>query len=225
MTHKTKNAPHDQPKQSVHSNTQNFGDTGNSNNDKQLIFVNAPNILTVLRIAIVPAVVALLYNTSYLNDWLAAILFIIASITDYFDGYLARIQKAVTIYGKLLDPLADKFLIISSLIILQHLTRIHPVIVILLICRELAITGLRALATTEGLVIQASSLAKWKTASQMVAIPMLMVKEPLFGIIPIFQIGVYLIYVSLGISLWSAKDYIFDFFKEIRKKRLLKKQL
>lgn len=189
---------------------------------RDLEFTNAPNLLTLSRILLVPAVVYLLFMRSDTWDLVAAIVFAVAAITDYFDGYLARRQNIVTVYGKLMDPLADKFLVVSSLCMLQELGRIHPVVVILLICREMAITGLRALASSEGLIIGASQSAKWKTATQMVAIPFLMVKPGLFGI-PLFEIGQWLIWISLGISLWSAKDYIVDFFRAIAEKRRAKK--
>jgi CDP-diacylglycerol--glycerol-3-phosphate 3-phosphatidyltransferase len=188
-------------------------------------FGTTPNILTLIRMGFVPIVVAALFQRTDSWDLAAALLFGAASITDYFDGYIARKQQVVTLYGKLLDPLADKFLVVSALIMLQQLGRIHPVIVMLLICREMAITGLRALASAEGVIIPASNSAKWKTATQMVAIPFLMVKPGLWGI-PLFQIGEWLLYLSLTISLWSAKDYAVDFFKgarEARKVRLAAK--
>lgn len=151
-------------------------------------------------------------------DVAAALAFAAASITDYFDGYLARTRKQVTVYGKLMDPLADKFLVVSGLIMLEHLGRIHPVVVILLICRELAITGLRALASAEGVVIAASDSAKWKTGTQMVAIPLIMAQDHVFGL-PFYPIGMTLLYFSLGISLWSAKDYVVGFFRGLKASR------
>jgi len=163
-------------------------------------------------------VVAALFKRNEAWDLAAALIFGAASITDYFDGYIARKQQVVTLYGKLLDPLADKFLVVSALIMLQELGRIHAVIVMLLICREMAITGLRALASAEGVIIPASSSAKWKTATQMVAIPFLMVKQGLWGI-PLYQVGEVLLYISLAISLWSAKDYAVDFFRGARAAR------
>jgi CDP-diacylglycerol--glycerol-3-phosphate 3-phosphatidyltransferase len=172
--------------------------------------------------AFVPAVVATLFLRTDTGDQWAAWLFVAASVTDYFDGYLARKQKVVTVYGKLMDPLADKFLVVSSLIMLQEMGRIHPVVVMLLICREMAITGLRALASAEGLIISASDSAKWKTATQMTAIPFIMGRH--LGPIPLETTGNVLLYASLGMSLWSAKDYIVGFFRAIRKKRELKSQ-
>jgi CDP-diacylglycerol--glycerol-3-phosphate 3-phosphatidyltransferase len=164
-----------------------------------------------------PVVVGLLFLRDPQWDIVAAIAFAVASITDYFDGYLARAHKIETIYGKLMDPLADKFLVISALIMLQELGRIHPIVVILLICREMAITGLRALASAEGVVIAASGSAKWKTATQMVAIPLVMAQS-LFGL-PLFTVGMVLLYVSLGISLWSAIDYLAGFFRGLKEAR------
>lgn len=194
--------------------------------DRELQFTNTPNILTLIRMGFVPIVVAMLFMRQPLWDVIAAWTFAGASITDYFDGYIARKQKIVTIYGKLMDPLADKFLVISSLVALQELGRIHPVIVMVLICREVAITGLRALASAEGVIIAASESAKWKTATQMVAIPFLMAKDQFFGI-PLYTIGHVLLWASLVISLWSAKDYIVGFFvglKESRKQKSLERR-
>ncbi len=184
----------------------------------ELTFNTTPNILTLMRMAFAPVIVGLLFLEDPTWDLVAGIVFALASITDYFDGYLARTRNIITLYGKLMDPLADKVLVVSSLIMLEHLGRIHPVVVILLICRELAITGLRALASAEGVIIAASDSAKWKTATQMVAIPLIMVRSGLFGL-PLEPIGLALLYFSLGISLWSAKDYIIDFFRAIREQR------
>ncbi|MEK6578105.1 MAG: CDP-diacylglycerol--glycerol-3-phosphate 3-phosphatidyltransferase [Bdellovibrionota bacterium] len=186
--------------------------------DGELSFTNAPNILTLIRILFVPVVVYMLFKRDPAWDIAAGICFGVASITDYFDGYLARQQKLVTVYGKLMDPLADKFLVVSALIMLQEIERIHPVVVILLICREIAVTGLRALASAEGVVIEASSSAKWKTALQMFAIGFMMVNPGVFGI-PLFKVGNVLLYISLAISLWSAKSYIVDFFVGFAEKR------
>lgn len=187
--------------------------------EAELTFTNTPNILTLLRIIFVPIVVGVLFIRQHEWDIIAAILFAIASITDYFDGYIARKQKQVTVYGKLMDPLADKFLVASTLIMLQYLGRIHPVVVMLLICREMAITGLRALASAEGVVIAASESAKLKTATQMIAIPFLMVQAqggPGLAGLPFFWVGTALLYISLAISLWSAKDYVVGFFRGLK---------
>ena len=204
----------------------------------QLEFHNTPNYLTLLRIVFVPGVIACLSMGGIWWDFSAAALFGLASFTDFLDGYYARKYGQETVYGKLMDPLADKFLVICSLIMLQHLSRIHPIVVMLLVCRELTITGLRALASAEGVIVSASQGGKWKTATQMIAIPCLMLKdfstEHLHGF-PLFEIGLWITYLSIGLSLWSAKDYMVGFFKGLkithalrrernREKRRLKKQ-
>jgi CDP-diacylglycerol---glycerol-3-phosphate 3-phosphatidyltransferase len=180
----------------------------------ELKFINAPNLLTLMRIVFVPLVIGLLFIGTYTGDLFAALAFGIAAITDYFDGYLARKQKLVTVYGKLMDPLADKFLVISTIIMLQHLGRIHPIVVMVLVCREIAVTGLRALASAEGVVIAASESAKLKTAVQMSAIPMILVGH-LWGI-PLLTVGNVLLWLSVGISLWSAKAYVVGFIRAMR---------
>ena len=101
---------------------------------------------------------------------------------------------------------------------LQDLERIHPVVIIVLICREMAITGLRALASAEGIIMAASGSAKWKTATQMIAIPCIIAQSAFFKI-PLYTLGMVLLYISLGLSLWSAKDYMMDFFRALRENR------
>jgi CDP-diacylglycerol--glycerol-3-phosphate 3-phosphatidyltransferase len=186
-----------------------------------MTFNTTPNQLTMLRIVFVPIVIGFLYLRTPTWDVVAALCFSVAGATDWFDGYIARTQKVVTVYGKLLDPLADKFLTVCCLVMLQDLGRVPAIVVMILICRELAITGLRALASAEGVIIAASQSAKWKTATQMVAIGFLMVKPGIFGI-PMYQLGLGLLYISLGISLWSAKDYIVDFFRALKEQRKTK---
>jgi len=203
--------------------TEDTGEITNASQQNDLEFATLPNILTSVRVAVIPAIIWLLMQHENVLDITAGFTFAAAGVTDYFDGYFARKYKTESIFGKLMDPLADKFLVVSSLCMLQDLGRIPALLVIVLICREIAITGLRALASSEGLIIGASKSAKWKTATQMVAIPFLMAHEGLLGI-PLFQIGTWLIYISLLISLWSAKDYVVDFFVAIREKRRKKRE-
>ena len=194
----------------------------NEDREHEVNFTNLPNMLTLSRMLFVPLVVGCLFFRTSVWDQVAGWLFTVAAITDYFDGYYARTRNLVSVYGKLMDPLADKFLVVSSLVMLQYLGRISPIVVMLLICRELAITALRALASAEGFAIGgASQSAKWKTATQMVAIPWLMAKEGVFGI-PVYRVGHALLYISLAISLWSAKDYVVDFFGAVKAKSKIK---
>jgi CDP-diacylglycerol---glycerol-3-phosphate 3-phosphatidyltransferase len=177
-----------------------------------------PNILTAARVVMIPVVIYGLAQQTRTWDWIAAIVFGVAGITDYFDGYLARRYKLETIFGKLLDPLADKFLVVCSAVMLQQLGRLSPYLVMILICRELAITGLRAVASAEGLVIAASPGGKWKTTVQMFSIPFLMVSDDRY--FPFFKTGTVLLYLSLVISLWSASVYVRDFFVSMREKKV-----
>ena len=188
-----------------------------------LTFNTTPNWLTVLRMAFAPLVVGLLFvGEPQMNLW-AAVAFSMAAVTDIFDGYLARRSGLVTVYGKLMDPLADKFLVVSALVMLQQMGRVHPVVVIVLICREMAITGLRALASAEGVIIAASTGGKLKAITQMVGIPMIIAWDHLDERLPLQYPGWGLLYFSIAISLWSAKDYAVDFFRAAREKRRLRK--
>lgn len=189
-----------------------------------LTFDTPPNRLTLLRMFAVPAVIYFLTWKTFQGDVIACVIFSLAAITDWFDGYLARAYQSVTIFGKLMDPLADKFLVVSTLIMLQELGRIHPFLVMVLICREMGITSLRALASSEGVIIAAGSGGKWKAALQMVAIPFLIVHVKLFGLIPADQIGTWLMYISVFLSLTSASTYVIEFFRGLKEKLRVKQQ-
>jgi CDP-diacylglycerol---glycerol-3-phosphate 3-phosphatidyltransferase len=189
-----------------------------------LTFDTPPNRLTVLRMVAVPGVVYFLSWRTFNGDLSACVLFSLAAITDWFDGYLARAYKAITIFGKLMDPLADKFLVVSTLIMLQDLGRIHPYLVMVLICREMGITSLRALASAEGVIIAAGKGGKWKAALQMIAIPFLLIQISLFGIVSSQAVGTVLMYVSVALSLSSASTYVVDFFRGLKEKLKNKQQ-
>lgn len=191
---------------------------------------NLPNRLTILRLAMVPVVLACLYGaaanispswTSGLG-WTAAWIFAAASITDFFDGYIARKRGIVTVFGSFIDPIADKFLTVSSLIMLQALDRVPAFIVIILVLREMYMTSLRLLATNEGISVPVSSLGKWKTAIQMVGIPMLMANEP-WWIFPFPILGTILIYAASILSLWSAISYSINMIAKLKQSRAVKK--
>src|SRR4030042_1174038 len=131
---------------------------------------NLPNWLTAFRILCIPLVVIFLWFPGRLSSFLAAFFMGMPFITDILDGYFARKYEAVTALGKLLDPLADKILVLISMIMLIPLNRIPILIVIVIIARELAVTALRSIAVSEGIVIQASRLGKYKTIFQAVAV-------------------------------------------------------
>ena len=210
-------------------------------------FFNLPNMLTMFRILVIPLVLVFVYYESRFNSFIAACLFAAASVTDYFDGWLARRKGLITVLGKFLDPLADKLIVTSVLVMLVPLGRIPAWVVVLLLARELAITGLRGIAVTEGMVIAASQGGKWKTAFQLTGILGLLIHYPYpiavispflhnlvagtwfhqflaeFGIpvrpwVDFHIVGLWLIYMSLFFSIFSATQYVFRFVKAINKK-------
>ncbi len=193
---------------------------------------NLPNRLTMFRMLMIPVVVAALYLAEFPTDWvlpykkylghIACWIFVAASITDFLDGYIARKRNIVTVFGSFLDPIADKFLVVSSMIMLVGLERIHSVVVIILVLREMYMTSLRLLALTEGIHVPVSNLGKWKTATQMVSIPMLMVYENFLGI-DLVLLGTILIYVASFLSLFSAFLYSMGMIRKLRDVRAEKK--
>jgi CDP-diacylglycerol--glycerol-3-phosphate 3-phosphatidyltransferase len=178
----------------------------------QAIVWNLPNLLSVFRILTVPFVVVCLFWSSPLASFLAALIFGIASITDLLDGYIARYQKSETAIGKLLDPLADKLLINSALIMLIPLGRVPAWMVVLIVAREVAVTGLRGIASIEGLVIAASSWGKAKTIFQTFALIGLLLHYEYFRI-DFHLLGMILMWIALAITLWSGFDYFYKFYQ------------
>jgi CDP-diacylglycerol--glycerol-3-phosphate 3-phosphatidyltransferase len=195
---------------------------------------NLPNRLTFFRILMIPVVVMALYfsqdqlNDSYFSQRLlghiACWVFVVASLTDFLDGHIARKRNIVTVFGSFLDPIADKFLVVSSIIMLLAIDRIHPLAVIILVLREMYMTSLRLLALTEGVDVPVSNLGKWKTGTQMVALPMLMVWEE-FLWMDMSLIGTILLYISVLLSVWSAFLYSISMIKKLKDKRAEKKKL
>ena len=184
--------------------------------------MNVPNALTLLRIFIVPLLVAALVQedlsirwngTVWLtNDLFALTVFLIAAITDMLDGYLARKWGQITTVGTLLDPIADKLLISAALIALVQVRRIPAWIAILLIAREFAVSGLRSIAAAEGYTISASELGKTKMISQVagVAAILLSIRWPQFT-----QFAMFCIWGAMLFSLMSAVDYFWKFWRKV----------
>jgi CDP-diacylglycerol---glycerol-3-phosphate 3-phosphatidyltransferase len=164
-----------------------------------------PNLLTVFRILLVPVLVAALLSGIESGDLLAAIIFVIASATDALDGYIARRNKDVTTFGKLMDPLADKLLVTSALVSLVALDRLQAWVAMVIIAREFAVTGLRQLAMEHGEVIHASAWGKIKTAAQIAMVLVLILVEG-----SPFWVDA-LVYATVVITVVSAADYFFNF--------------
>jgi CDP-diacylglycerol--glycerol-3-phosphate 3-phosphatidyltransferase len=167
--------------------------------------LNLPNTLTVLRILLVPVVVVALLDETPNGDAIAAGVFALAAVTDSLDGYIARQRNAVTTFGKLMDPIADKLLIAAALIALVSLDRLAAWIAMVIIAREFAVTGLRLVAAERGVVIQASWLGKAKTILQVAAIICLIAFNPA-------PLGVdLLVYAAVAATVISGIDYFFGF--------------
>src|SRR4051794_17850107 len=173
--------------------------------------LNLPNVLTLLRILLVPVLVVALLNESANGDLLAAIVFALASATDAMDGYLARSRNAITTFGKLMDPIADKLLIIAALVALVSLHRLEPWVVMVIITREFAVTVTRMQATQQGVVIAANWWGKAKTIVQVAAIFFLIAAgEPS----PSWVDG--LVYGAVAITIVSGVDYFFGLRRVLR---------
>ncbi|WP_437626236.1 CDP-diacylglycerol--glycerol-3-phosphate 3-phosphatidyltransferase [Sorangium sp. So ce1151] len=176
---------------------------------------NVPNLLTFARIVMIPAVLLLLSRGAPRDCFWAACVYSLAALTDMLDGYLARRQGLVSVLGKFLDPLADKLIVASTLVWLVPMGRIPAWAVVLLISREITITALRSIASTEGLVIAAGDGGKIKTALQMIGIVCLILGYPYrihlgfdFGEVDVVHVGRLLIYLSLIFSITSAAQYM-----------------
>ena len=169
--------------------------------------VLTPNFLTATRIFAVPVLVLLLMYENKATAFLAALIFSFASVTDYLDGYLARTQGKVTTLGKILDPLADKLLVSSSLIMLSDLGFISGWIACVIIGREIAVTGLRCVLIENGQDVSASWLGKYKTGFQIAAIIPLTLHYTYMGI-DFNAIGQFFLYGALVFTVWSGADYV-----------------
>jgi CDP-diacylglycerol--glycerol-3-phosphate 3-phosphatidyltransferase len=177
---------------------------------------NIPNLITLFRIAAIPFVVLFLFFPGPLASFLAALFFSAASLTDLLDGYIARQQKSETAVGKLLDPLADKLLINSAFIMLIPLGRVPAWVVVLIVGREVAVTGLRGIASLEGLAIAASRWGKAKMIFQTIALIGLMLHYEYLGI-NFHSLGMLILWVALAITIWSGIDYFNKFYQGHRK--------
>ncbi len=175
--------------------------------------LNVPNVLTLLRILLVPVLVVALLNETPNGDLLAAIVFAIASLTDAIDGYLARSRRWVTTFGKLMDPLADKLLIIAALLALVSLDRLAAWVAMVIIAREFAVTALRIAATQQGVVIAAGPFGKAKTVLQVALVFALIVAGP--GHVWLDA----LIYLTVTVTVASGADYFFGLRRRVAQAR------
>jgi len=196
---------------------------------KKSDFLNAPNLISLFRLRIAPIILVLLYMEKYLNPqgetlvycFIAGVAFLLAAISDIFDGYLARKYNMITDIGKFLDPLADKVMVATPLILLVGLDRVPAWMALVIILREMIITGLRGLAQQRGTVIAASKLGKMKTVLQVTALVALLIHYPLnigalWGgefILSAHKFGIVFLYIAVFYTLYSGYDYLRNFIR------------
>ena len=184
-----------------------------------------PNLLSLSRVVIIPFIIVLLEVLKYtapsnidmleLISFVCAVLFSIGGITDFFDGYFARKYKEVTNVGKLLDPITDKLLISTTMIMLVSIGRLHAWIVAIIIGREIAVTGLRALSAGSGIIIPASIEGKYKTTFQISAIIGLLIHYTYWGI-NFQRVGMLFMWIALFVTVWSGINYFVNFAKTLK---------
>ncbi len=181
-----------------------------------LIIFNVPNLLSLSRILSVPIFIVLMLDPSPVRALAAGIVFSLASATDWLDGYLARKWGQVTKMGKLLDPIADKILIMSALVILVELRPeiVHSWMAILIIGREFAVTGLRAIASSDGIIIPAETVGKYKVGAQITAVLSLLL-DYAFTKDWMRDLGSYALWIALILSVYSALQYFRTYWKKL----------
>ena len=179
--------------------------------------LNFANKITILRMLITPIVVVLLYFHGPWTCAFAAFAFIVAAFTDWYDGYIARRENMVTNMGKFLDPLADKVLICAVLIMFTALNWVSAWIVIIIVCRELIVTGLRTIAIDENITLAADKFGKAKTVTQIMAIIPLCLHYPICGI-SLLALGQVLLFVAMLLAIFSCVHYCLYFYKQLQEK-------
>jgi CDP-diacylglycerol--glycerol-3-phosphate 3-phosphatidyltransferase len=175
---------------------------------------NLPNSITLIRLAVIPVLFLLLLSPGRILSMIIAVLFIMAAITDLIDGYVARKYNIVTTMGKFLDPIADKLVVTTAMIMLIPIGRIPAWIVAIIIMRDLLVDGLRSIASADGLVIDASRLGKQKTLCQIVAVSALLIHyDTVFGL-NAHAVGMAVLYLALVLTVWSGADYFMKFYNQ-----------
>jgi CDP-diacylglycerol---glycerol-3-phosphate 3-phosphatidyltransferase len=184
------------------------------------VTLTTPNLLTLARIAIVPFLTYLLLFTGPVPSAIAAAIFLIATITDFLDGYIARNYGSGTTLGKFLDPLADKLVVTAALIMLAGMTRTPHVpawMVVVLVSREIMVTGLRAVLAAEGRIMAAEELGKYKMVLQAMAVQGLLIHYTYFHI-DFFAAGMFILWIAMVVTVWSGVDYFIRAFVTLKPK-------
>ncbi len=187
--------------------------------------MNLPIALTLFRIVVVPLIIVFVISSDRVRVLIAAVIFVAASLTDWLDGRLARRRNQVTQFGTLLDPVADKLLVAAALVALVQVDMIGAWVAMVIIGRELAVTGLRGVALSMGVVVPASSLGKLKTVSQYVAVTVLILER---GVpreyVPFHLISVGVLWVAVGLTVVSGADYFYRFLLKAGPRAIIKDQ-
>ena len=188
--------------------------------------MNIPISLTLARIVLVPLVIVFLISSERVHALIAAAIFVAASLTDWLDGAIARRRNQVTTLGKLLDPVADKILVAAALIALVQTDTLPAWMAVVIIVREFAVTALRGISAWVGVIVTASTLAKYKTATQYVAITLLILEKgvPPIEYVPLYWLANVALWVALALTVISGADYFYRFFLRAGAKVLVKDQ-
>ena len=174
-----------------------------------MMLLNTANILTLSRIAAIPLVVACFWLDRGWSQWLSMIMFVAAAVTDWFDGYFARRYHQISRFGRFLDPIADKLLVAAALLMLVDdgpLRGVHVLAALIILAREILVSGLREFLTELRVGLPVSQLAKWKTAVQMTAIAFLLVGDAASPTIT--MLGIWLIWIAAALTLLTGYDYL-----------------
>lgn len=169
-------------------------------------------VLTYSRAVAAPVILGILMSGWALAGWVSAVIFILAALTDWADGALARKYNVESNMGRFMDPIADKILVLGAIVMLLAMGRVDPMMVFLLLARDIFIGGIRSVAAANNMIIAAKPFGKWKTALQMIAIPMLLIYDPIFSI-PLADIGYFGLWISVGLSLISGAEYTVGYYK------------
>ena len=183
--------------------------------------LNIPNLLTWARIVLIPLVIGVYYAPlpPHEQNLIATIAFVVAAVTDWFDGWLARKLGQTSAFGAFLDPVADKLMVAAALVVLVQLDRTNTVVAFIIVGREIAISALREWMAKIGASrsVAVSFVGKLKTTAQMIAIPMLLYRDSLFGL-PIEEMGEWLLWLAAALTLWSMGYYMSRAWPEIRRR-------
>ena len=175
------------------------------------MITNLPNLLTLSRILVIPALVATFYVPGHISNWVALTLFCVAGITDFLDGYLARVRGEMSSLGRFLDPVADKLLIVASIVMLIAFGRLDGLTVLaalIIVCREILVSGLREFLAEIQVALPVSRLAKWKTTIQIIAIAFLLSGDAGNTLLPAKSIGTGCLWIAACLTLYTGYDYL-----------------